>query len=106
MLFKVTLERDQLQTVRVKQRHIRHRRLVVCIYENLEIWLEIKRILMQETGIQCIVSGHSLDQRRIEGDLFLRLGDIHETDSRKTGNFLRWSGCIGVSEFCTQHLRI
>ena len=36
MFFKMTFERDQLQTVRVKQRHIRHGRLIVRINENLE----------------------------------------------------------------------
>ena len=61
---------------------------------------------MQETRIQRIITCHSLYQCCIEGDLFLRLGDIDETHTCKTGDFLGRTGRIGVAEFRRQHLRV
>ena len=73
MLFKMPVERNHLQTVGIKQGHIRDRRLIVGIDEDLEIRLEVKAVLMQEPGVQGIVSRHSFYQRRIEGNLLLGL---------------------------------
>ena len=73
MLLKVPLERDQLQTVRIEQRHVRDTRLIVGIDEDLEVRLEVEAVLMEEPGIQRIIAGHPLDQGSIEGNLLLRL---------------------------------
>ena len=53
-------------------------RLIVRIDENLKAGSELERVLMQKTGSDRVIARQTLGQSRVNGQLFLRLGDIDE----------------------------
>ena len=102
----MTVERYDFQSAGLEQGHIINIGQVVRIDKNLEHWHKIKAVLIQESGVDGIVAGHSFYESCIECDLLLRLRDIYESGTDQTSHFFRRSACVPTTEFSCQHIRI
>ena len=61
---------------------------------------------MQVSGVNGIVTGQSLYECRIEGDLLFRLRNVDKTNAGQPRDLFRWAGSIGVPYLCGSPPRI
>ena len=66
----------------------------------------IKAVLIQESGVDGIVAGHSFYESCIECDLLLRLRDIYKSGTDQTSHFFRRSACVPTPEFSLSLIHI
>ena len=74
----MSVKRNDFDSARLKQRKVCDIRTMVRVDENFEVRSELKTVLMQIPGGDCIVTGQSFGKSCIQSDLFLRLGDASQ----------------------------
>lgn len=83
-----------------KEGHITDDGQIVGVDVQLELRLKIKRIFMQVTSVNAVISRHALNLRRIQNQATGRLGDIGKADACKSRQILGGRLTVGILLLC------
>jgi len=95
-LLEVPLKGNDLHTSAGQQGQVGHRRQVVSIGKNFELGFEVKAVLVQESGIDCVAACQRLKERRAERQALVRLADVHKPCSGQPRHILKRSGAAVI----------
>ena len=101
----MTVERNNANTIRLKERHIGDLRQMVCVDKQLELRFELEAVLTQIASRQRVISGHLLGERGVNHHGLLRLRHIDHPGAVESGNILGRTGAVS-ERLLTQHIRL